>query len=108
MALTTVQELKDVLGVGDLYPEEYLQQAVDAACDLVSTYIDAEALLDEPPACREAALGLAVEIWNSRLAPGGQLQGADFTPSPYRLGRSLMGKFAGLLAPYQATGGLIG
>lgn len=63
---------------------------------------------DNVPACKEAALTIAVDMWTNRVAPGGQPQGVDFQPSPWRMGRSLMARVSGLLAPYMNTGGLVG
>lgn len=57
---------------------------------------------------REAALAVAVDVWQSRVAPGGQLEAVDFTPGPYRLGRSLMTRVSGLLGPYLNVSGLVG
>lgn len=57
---------------------------------------------------REAALAIAVDVWQSRVAPGGQLEGVDFTPGPYRLGRSLLTRVSGLLGPYMNVAGLVG
>lgn len=60
------------------------------------------------PAVCEASLTIAVDLWNNRVAPGGQQQGVDFTPGPYRAGRSLMQRVIGLLAPYMNVGGIVG
>jgi hypothetical protein len=57
---------------------------------------------------REAALAIAVDIFQSRVAPGGQMQGVDFTPGPYRLGRSLFTRVSGLLARWTDTGTMVG
>lgn len=108
MALLDNATLTLTLGVGDLYPDEMVTQVVEASNALVLSYIDADAASAEPPACKEAALAIAVEMWQSRIAPGGQMVGVDFTPAPFRMGRSLMSKVSGLLAPYIDEGGLIG
>ena len=63
---------------------------------------------DAVPACKEAALTLAVDMWQNRLAPGGQPTAVDFTPSPYRMGRSMIQRVMGLLAPYLDMRGQIG
>jgi len=63
---------------------------------------------DTVPEVREAALAIAVDVFQSRVAPGGQLQGVDFTPAPYRLGRSLFTRVSGLLARWTDTGTLVG
>jgi hypothetical protein len=43
---------------------------------------------------------VSVEVFQSRTAPGGQIEGVDFAPSPYRMGRSLFNRCVGLLGPY--------
>ena len=63
---------------------------------------------DTVPEVREAALAIAVDIFQSRVAPGGQMQGVDFTPGPYRLGKSLFSRVSGLLARWTDTGTLVG
>jgi hypothetical protein len=68
----------------------------------------ARAFYDGIPEVREAALAIAVDIFQSRVAPGGQMQGIDFTPGPYRLGRSLFNRVSGLLARWTDTGTLVG
>ena len=57
---------------------------------------------------REAALAVAVDIWQSRVAPGGQMEAVDFTPGPYRLGRSLYSRVSGLLGRWVNTSALVG
>jgi hypothetical protein len=57
---------------------------------------------------REAALAIAVDVFQSRVAPGGQTQGIDFTPGPYRLGKSLFTRVSGLLGRWVDTGSLVG
>ena len=47
-----------------------------------------------------AVLAVAVEIFQSRVAPGGQIEGVDFTASPFRMGRSLFNRCVGLLGAY--------
>jgi hypothetical protein len=66
------------------------------------------AFYDNVPEVKEAALAIAVDIFQSRVAPGGQMQGVDFTPGPYRLGRSLMTRVSGLLGRWLDPGVLIG
>jgi hypothetical protein len=63
---------------------------------------------DAIPEVREAALAIAVDIFQSRVAPGGQIQAVDFTPGPYRLGRSLFTRVSGLLARWVDTGSMVG
>jgi len=65
-------------------------------------------LYDEVPAIREATLAVAVEIFQQRTSPGGQIQAVDFTPAPHRLGRALLTRVTGLIAPYMSMGGFVG
>jgi hypothetical protein len=51
---------------------------------------------------------IAVDIFQSRVAPGGQTEAIDFTPGPYRLGRSLTTRVSGLLARWLDTGTMVG
>lgn len=108
MALLTVEELKTTLGVGELYTEADLQQVVDASVELIESYVTAASFEAEPAPMKEAALSLAVSIFQTRTATGGQIVGMDFTPSPFRLGRSLTSTVQGLLAPYLAEGVFVG
>jgi hypothetical protein len=58
-----------------------------------STYVGVSAV-------ESAVLVVSVEVFQSRVAPGGQIEGVDFTPTPYRMGRSLFNRCVGLLGPY--------
>ncbi len=55
-----------------------------------------------------AVLAVAVEVFQARTAAGGQIEGVDFTVSPFRLGRSLFNRVAGLLGPYIDTETMVG
>lgn len=52
------------------------------------------------PAIESAILACSVEVFQSRVAAGGQIEGVDFTSSPYRMGRSLTNRVSSLLMPY--------
>jgi hypothetical protein len=109
--LVPVEELKAVLGVGDLYPDSQLEQVAEAAEDVLVAYLrdlEDDESWEDYPEVREAALAIAVELWQSRLAPGGQLQAVDFVPGPYRLGRSLLGRVTGLLGAHLNVGAMVG
>ena len=108
MALLTVVELKATLGVGELYEDATLEQVVDASISLIEQYVTAASFEEEPAPMKEAALALGVSIFQTRTATGGQIVGADFTPSPFRLGRSLLSTVSGMLAGYIAEGVYIG
>lgn len=52
-------------------------------------------------AVEAAVSAVAVEVFSTRVAPGGQQEGVDFTNvTPYRLGRSLFNRVSGLLGNY--------
>lgn len=108
MALVTVDELKTALGVGDLYTEDMLQRYCDTAIALIQGLVTSTSFTAEPAPMREAALATAVDIFQSTKAPGGTPVGVDFTPAPFRMGRSLMSKVGGLLAAYIEVESVIG
>jgi hypothetical protein len=58
-----------------------------------STYVGVSAV-------ESAVLVVSVEVFQSRVAPGGQIEGVDFTSTPFRMGRSLFNRCVGLLGPY--------
>ena len=59
-------------------------------------------------AVESAVLAVSVEVFQSRIAPGGQIEGVDFTTvSPYRLGRSLFNRVSGLLGAYIDTDSMV-
>lgn len=58
---------------------------------------------------RQAALMVAVDVWQSRQAPSsGGVSPDGYTPSPYRLGHSMFGKISSLIAPYRSPRGMVG
>jgi len=58
---------------------------------------------------REAAMILAVDIWQARQVSQTGGVGLDgFSPSPYRMGNSMIGKIRGLLAPYVSPNSMVG
>jgi hypothetical protein len=61
---------------------------------------DAATLYATTDAVEQAVTIVSVEIFQSVVAPGGQIEGVDFTPSPYRMGRSLQNRVIGLLGNY--------
>ena len=66
-----------------------------------STYVGVSAV-------ESAVLAVSVEVFQSRIAPGGQIEGVDFTQvSPYRLGRSLFNRVSGLLGPFIDTDSMV-
>jgi hypothetical protein len=69
------------------------------------TYLDPAAV----PAIQEASLMICVDIWQSRQAPsGGSVSIDGYTPSPYRMGNTLLARVRGLISPYLDPRSLIG
>lgn len=61
------------------------------------------------PAVREAAMMLAVDVWQARqVSQTGGVSVDGFTPNPYRMGNNLIGKVRGLLAPYASPNSMVG
>jgi hypothetical protein len=59
-------------------------------------------------AIEEAVLQIAVDVFQSRLAAGGTQQALDFTPAPYRMGRTLLYKVTGLISKYIDSNSQVG
>ena len=60
-------------------------------------------------AIQQASLMIAVDIFQSRQAPSsGGVSIDGFTPSPYRMGNTLLARVRGLLAPYLSPNSMIG
>jgi hypothetical protein len=51
-------------------------------------------------AVQSAVYTVSVEVFQARLAGGGQIEGVDFTATPFRMGRSLYNKCVGLLGSF--------
>jgi len=64
-----------------------------ATLSSASTYVGNQSV-------RSAVFAVSVEVFQSRIAAGGQIEGVDFTASPFRMGRSLFNRCVGLLGPY--------
>jgi hypothetical protein len=62
-------------------------------------YSSAE-LYADTPAVKSAMLIVSTEIFQSITASGGQIEGVDFQPTPFKMGRSLMNRVIGLLSPF--------
>ena len=70
-----------------------------------TTYLSPSAV----PAIQTAALMISIDIWQSRQAPSsGGVSIDGFTPSPYRMGNTLMARVRGLLAPYLDPRSMVG
>lgn len=65
----------------------------------LSGYSAAEIYANSAP-IESAILAVSVEVFQSRVAAGGQIEGVDFSSSPYRMGRSLTNRVSTLLMPF--------
>jgi len=126
--IVTATELRTILGVSSsLYSDAYLGDIVDASENLVlpmlvtfqskinkvkltnrnaalsglSTYVG-------NPNAEAAILAISVEIFQSRTAAGGSIEGVDFAVTPYRLSKNLLAKVTGLLGPYLDVETMVG
>lgn len=69
------------------------------------TYLDPSTI----PAIQEASLMISIDIWQSRQAPSsGGVSIDGYTPSPYRMGNTLLARVRGLIAPYLSPNSMVG
>ena len=57
---------------------------------------------------RLAALELAIDMWQAKQQSNAGGISPDFSPSPYRMGRSLLNRVNGLFADYLSPKGMVG
>lgn len=62
----------------------------------------------EDKAVQTAALEISVDIWQSRQVSSSGGSSPDFTPSPYRMGNTLMARVRGLIAHALAPNSMVG
>lgn len=75
-----------------------------------TTYLsgyDAATIYASNPAVYEAIMVVSVEIFQSVTAAGGQIEGVDFQPTPYRMGRALLSRVIGILGRSLDTGAML-
>ena len=107
--LVTTTELADLLDINEQGYEDALEQVCSAASTLVLRALRTDVDHSTHATDREAAQAVAVQIWQSRQAPGGQMLGSDGLAyaSPHLLGPGLMARVRGLTAPCALYGGLV-
>lgn len=102
--IVTATELRSILGVSvSLYSDTYLDEVIDTAETVVLPMLmelPVGETWEDNAAVKSAILAISVEVFQSRVAPGGSIEGVDFSVSPYRLGRSLFNRVSGLLGSY--------
>ena len=57
-------------------------------------------------AVQSAVYTVSVNVFQARLSSGGQIEGVDFTSTPFKMGRSLFNTCVGLLGSYMDTEGM--
>jgi hypothetical protein len=82
------------------------RDSIPAGVAYLSNY-NAATLYAAEPAVEAAVLAVAVEVFQSRVAVGGEIQGVDFAPSPYRMGRSLTNRVSSLLTKFLDTDSML-
>ena len=83
-------------------PYHAIQPFGTASAETYTNYSDV-------PAIQEASLMLSIDIWQSRQAPSsGGVTIDGYSPSPYRMGNTMMGKIRGLLSPYLSPNSMVG
>lgn len=117
-SLVDLANFKAVLGVGDLYEDADLERVLEAASNVLVAYLIPPPVTVPPvtpidfylpvPEVVEAATAIAVDMFQSRVAPGGTINAIDFTPGPYRMGKSLITRVSGLIGQHMDTGSFVG
>jgi len=60
------------------------------------------------PEIREASLMVAVDIWQAHNSDSAGGTSPDFTPSPYKMGNTLIARVRGLISDYLSPGSMVG
>jgi hypothetical protein len=76
-----------------------LRDIIPTGTATLSGYSAAEIYANSAP-IESAVLAVSVEVFQSRVAAGGQIEGVDFASTPYRMGRSLTNRVSTLLQPF--------
>jgi hypothetical protein len=76
-----------------------LREIIPAGTATLSGYSAADLYATSAP-IESAVLAVSVEVFQSRVAAGGQIEGVDFASTPYRMGRSLTNRVSTLLMPF--------
>jgi hypothetical protein len=76
-----------------------LRDIIPTGTATLSGYSAADIYATSAP-IESAILAVSVEVFQSRVAAGGQIEGVDFASTPYRMGRSLTNRVSTLLMPY--------
>jgi hypothetical protein len=107
--LVDVDTFRKVLDLPVAVVDVELTEVLDATEASLLAYLVPDTDYTANPAVREAALGMSVQVWQARHAPGGQMIGVDLNPqqTPHLLGPGLLMRFQGLLGPFMRYGGAV-
>ena len=109
MALVTGEELALNLDQDwDDVDQVAYDQVAEAASDMVGSMITTAAYEEEPASVREAAMNVAVDMYQARTAAGGQSVSIDFQPGPYRISSFMLRRISALIAKYVNVGSMVG
>ena len=105
---------KTVTAIDGEYQFSYASTGADVLTNAIiphgTSYLsgyDAATIYASNPAVYEAIMVVSVEIFQSITAAGGQIEGVDFQPTPYRMGRSLLSRVIGILGKSLDTGAML-
>jgi hypothetical protein len=76
-----------------------LREIIPTGTATLSGYSAADLYANSAP-IESAILAVSVEVFQSRVAAGGQIEGIDMAVTPYRMGRSLTNRVSTLLMPF--------
>ena len=76
-----------------------LRDIIPTGTATLSGYSAADIYATSAP-IESAVLAVSVEVFQSRVAAGGQIEGVDFAQTIYRTGRAMINRQFGLLAPF--------
>ncbi|CAB4204945.1 hypothetical protein UFOVP1406_4 [uncultured Caudovirales phage] len=99
-ATFTVVDIGDIYFTAALTNADVTRRAIIPNGTATLSGYGAATLYAATPAIESAMYAVCVEIFQSRVAAGGQIEGVDFASSPYRMGRSLTNRVSALLQPY--------
>lgn len=108
----TATDLRAVLGVSEaMYDDTYLDQIIDTAEGAIFPLLKSAPVntdYADYPEIVSVILAASVEVFQSRIAPGGSQEGVDFSPGPFKLGRSFFNRYTGLLADWINVESMVG
>jgi hypothetical protein len=104
--LVTAEELAKVIGLPST--DVGILSSAAAASEVIAQYLTTGVDHETHKSDREAALSIAVTIFQNRSASGGQAVGLDYAPMPFRIGPALLNTVSGLLGPCLDQGSEIG